>query len=114
MAVVLDLLRHEHFDTRVMIESFDWRALLLVQKLGPQILRDMGYFVAQNKNEKLKAAMVKQKLESFIPDAEQLKQMNKQLDELRKQGGQPSSGSTSPTPPATTPSSSPAAPALRP
>jgi glycerophosphoryl diester phosphodiesterase len=35
--VVLTLLRREHFSDRVMIESFDWRTLLLVQKLAPQI-----------------------------------------------------------------------------
>jgi len=81
----------------------------VAQKVGPQILRDMGYFVAQNKNEKLKSAMLKQKLEDFIPNDEQLKQMNKQLDEMRKQGGQPANGSsTAPAPVA------PAAPTLRP
>jgi glycerophosphoryl diester phosphodiesterase len=37
VAVVLDLLRREHFSKRVMIESFDWRTLLLVQKLAPGI-----------------------------------------------------------------------------
>ena len=34
---VLDLLRREHFTDRVMIESFDWRTLLLVQKQAPEI-----------------------------------------------------------------------------
>lgn len=38
VAVVLALLRREHFSNRVMIESFDWRALLLVQKLAPKIV----------------------------------------------------------------------------
>jgi glycerophosphoryl diester phosphodiesterase len=37
VAVVLSLLRREHFSDRVMIESFDWRTLLLVQKLAPTI-----------------------------------------------------------------------------
>jgi glycerophosphoryl diester phosphodiesterase len=37
VAVVLALLRREDFMSRVMIESFDWRTLLLVQKLAPQI-----------------------------------------------------------------------------
>jgi glycerophosphoryl diester phosphodiesterase len=37
VGVVLTLLRHEHFTDRVMIESFDWRTLLLVQKLAPGI-----------------------------------------------------------------------------
>lgn len=37
VAVVLALLRREHFASRVMIESFDWHTLLLVQKLAPKI-----------------------------------------------------------------------------
>lgn len=37
VAIVLALLRREHFGSRVMIESFDWRTLLLVQKLAPGI-----------------------------------------------------------------------------
>jgi glycerophosphoryl diester phosphodiesterase len=37
VAAVLALLRREHFSNRVTIQSFDWRALLLVQKLAPKI-----------------------------------------------------------------------------
>jgi len=37
VTVVLDLLRREHFSDRVMIQSFDWRTLLLVQKQAPEI-----------------------------------------------------------------------------
>jgi glycerophosphoryl diester phosphodiesterase len=37
VAAVLALLRREHFTDRVMIESFDWRTLLLVQKQAPEI-----------------------------------------------------------------------------
>jgi len=37
VAVVLALLRREHFGNRVMIESFDWHTLLLVQKLAPEV-----------------------------------------------------------------------------
>jgi glycerophosphoryl diester phosphodiesterase len=37
VTAVLDLLRREHFSDRVMIESFDWRTLLLVQKQAPEI-----------------------------------------------------------------------------
>lgn len=85
----------------------------VAQQLGPKILRDMGYFVAEHKNEKLKAAMVRQKLEKFIPDAEQLKQMNKQLDEMRKQSGQTNAGSTPPAAPASAPSTAPATPAFK-
>jgi glycerophosphoryl diester phosphodiesterase len=35
--VVLALLRREHFSDRVMIQSFDWRTLQLVQKQAPEI-----------------------------------------------------------------------------
>ena len=37
VTAVLGLLRREHFADRVMIESFDWRTLLLVQKQAPEI-----------------------------------------------------------------------------
>jgi glycerophosphoryl diester phosphodiesterase len=37
VAAVLDLLRAEKFSTRVTIQSFDWRTLLLVQKQAPEI-----------------------------------------------------------------------------
>ena len=37
VSAVLGVLRHEHFTSRVMIESFDWRTLLLVQKQAPEI-----------------------------------------------------------------------------
>lgn len=37
VAVVLDLLRREKFTDRVMIQSFDWRTLQLVQKQAPEI-----------------------------------------------------------------------------
>jgi len=37
VTTVLDLLRREHFTDRVMIESFDWRTLLLMQKQAPEI-----------------------------------------------------------------------------
>ena len=37
VAAVLDLLRREQFADRVMIQSFDWRTLLLVQKQAPTI-----------------------------------------------------------------------------
>ncbi len=37
VTAVLSLLRREHFADRVMIESFDWRTLLLVQKQAPEI-----------------------------------------------------------------------------
>jgi glycerophosphoryl diester phosphodiesterase len=37
VAAVLDLLRLEKFSDRVMIQSFDWRTLLLIQKQAPEI-----------------------------------------------------------------------------
>jgi hypothetical protein len=84
----------------------------VAQKLGPPILRDMGYFAAKNKNEKMKALLVKQKLDSFIPNADQLKQMDKQLDEVRAKQGTPAK---EPAPASPAPSSpAPATPTLRP
>jgi glycerophosphoryl diester phosphodiesterase len=37
VAALLDLLRAEKFEDRVMVQSFDWRTLQLVQKLAPAI-----------------------------------------------------------------------------
>ena len=37
VSLLLDLLRREHFSDRVMIESFDWRSLRLVQQQAPGI-----------------------------------------------------------------------------
>jgi len=37
VALLLDLLRAEKFEDRVMVQSFDWRTLQLVQKLAPKI-----------------------------------------------------------------------------
>jgi glycerophosphoryl diester phosphodiesterase len=37
VTLLLDLLKAEKFSDRVMVQSFDWRTLLLVQKLAPAI-----------------------------------------------------------------------------
>jgi glycerophosphoryl diester phosphodiesterase len=37
VALLLDLLRAEQFETRAMVQSFDWRTLQLVQKRAPHI-----------------------------------------------------------------------------
>jgi glycerophosphoryl diester phosphodiesterase len=37
VALLLDLVRAEKFEDRVMVQSFDWRTLQLVQKLAPEI-----------------------------------------------------------------------------
>ena len=55
----------------------------VAQKFGPPILRDIGYLAAKGKNEKLKTILVRQKLEAFIPNAEQLKQMDEQLEKAK-------------------------------
>ncbi|MEQ1850854.1 MAG: hypothetical protein ABMA01_04590 [Chthoniobacteraceae bacterium] len=63
----------------------------VVQRAAP-VLQNAGYLAAKNKNDKLKMLLVKQKLESFIPTDEQLKQIEKQLEELRQKQGQPAAG----------------------
>jgi glycerophosphoryl diester phosphodiesterase len=37
VSLVVELLRREHFSDRVMIQSFDWRTLQLVQQQAPEI-----------------------------------------------------------------------------
>jgi DNA-directed RNA polymerase specialized sigma subunit len=65
-------------------------AQTVVQRAAP-VLQNAGYLAAKNKNEKLKAILVRQKLEAFIPTAEQLKEIEKQIEELRTKQGQPAS-----------------------
>ena len=59
----------------------------VAQKYGPPILRDMGVIAARNKNEKLKMILVRQKLEGYIPNDEQLKQIEEQLKKAQNQPG---------------------------
>jgi hypothetical protein len=71
----------------------------VAQKYGPPILRDMGILAAKNKNEKIKNLLVRQKLEAYIPNAEQLKQIE---EEAKRAQNQPP-GAAKPAPAATTP-----------
>jgi hypothetical protein len=57
----------------------------VAQKYGPPILRDMGVIAARNKNEKLKMILVRQKLEGYIPNDEQLKQIEEQIKKAQSQ-----------------------------
>jgi hypothetical protein len=88
----------------------------VAQKLGPPILRDMGYFAAK-KNDKLKDILVRYKFDDFIPNADQLKAMDKEIDKIK---AQQSGGAPAPAPaPAPTHAPAPApaatgAPSLRP
>jgi hypothetical protein len=66
----------------------------VAQKYGPPILRDMGLLAARNKNEKLKNLLVRQKLEAYIPNDEQLKQIEEQIKKAQQQQG----GSPAPAP----------------
>ena len=66
----------------------------VAQKYGPPILRDMGILAAKNKNEKLKNLLVRQKLEAYIPNDEQLKQ----IEEQAKRGQNQPAGTTTPVP----------------
>lgn len=56
----------------------------IAQKFGPPILRDIGILSVRNKNEKLKGLLVRHKMESFIPTAEQMKQIEEQLQKNEK------------------------------
>ena len=59
----------------------------VAQKYGPPILRDLGYLAAKNKNEKIKAILTRQHLESFILDDEQVKQVDEQLKKAQTEKG---------------------------
>jgi septum formation inhibitor MinC len=87
----------------------------VAQKIGPPILREMGYLAAKNKNEKLKNLLVRQKLEPFTFNEEQLKKEEEArrkpeaVEEPKKKPERPA--------PASAPTSGPtpgASPSLRP
>jgi hypothetical protein len=71
----------------------------VAQKYGPPILRDMGILAAKNKNDKLKDLLVRQKLEAYIPNEEQLKQIEEQAKRAQNQpGAAPAPGAATPNP----------------
>ena len=67
----------------------------VAQKFGPPILRDIGYLAVKNKNEKLRDVLKHQKLESFIPNAEQMKAIDEQLEKAK---ATQAAGGTTPAP----------------
>jgi len=71
----------------------------VAQKYGPPILRDMGLLAARNKNEKLKTLLIRQKLEGYIPNDEQLKQIEEQIKKAQSQQGGAAPAATTPATP---------------
>jgi hypothetical protein len=72
----------------------------IAQKLGREILTNIGYFAAKNKNDKLEKILIRQKLDGFIMKPEQVKQIDEQAEKLKAQQG----GASAPAPaPAATP-----------
>lgn len=67
----------------------------VAQKLGPQILTNIGYLAAKNNNQELKKVLAKQKWEKFIPSPDQLKEIEAQI--AKQQAGQPA-GTPAPAP----------------
>lgn len=82
----------------------------IAQKLGREILTNIGYFAAKNGNEKLKTILIRQKLEGYILKPEQVKQIDEQAEKLKAQQG----GGASAPAPAPAPAAAPAAPAATP
>lgn len=66
-------------------------AATVVERARP-VLQNAGYLAAKNKNEKLKTLLVRQKLESYIPDDKQLKEIEKAIDEQKAKQGQAAGG----------------------
>lgn len=67
-------------------------AAAVVERARP-VLQAAGYWAAKNKNDKLKALLMQQKLGPYIPDDKQLKEIEKQIEELKAKQGQPATGS---------------------
>lgn len=66
-------------------------AATVVERARP-VLQNAGYLTAKNKNDKLKTLLVRQKLESYIPDDKQLKEIEKAIDEMKAKQGQAGGG----------------------
>ena len=75
----------------------------IAQKLGREILTNIGYFAAKNKNDKLKNILVRQKLDGFILKPEQVKQIDEQAEKLKAQKGETSVPAPPPAAPAVPP-----------
>jgi hypothetical protein len=67
----------------------------VAQKYGPPILRDIGYLAEKHKNEKLRDVLKHHKLESFVPNAEQIKAIDEQLEKAK--AAQAAGGTPAPT-----------------
>ena len=67
----------------------------IAQKLGREILTNIGYFAAKNKNDKLEKILIRQKLDGFILKPEQVKQIDEQAEKLKAQQG---GGASAPAP----------------
>lgn len=67
----------------------------IAQKLGREILTNIGYFAAKNKNDKLEKILIRQKLDGFILKPDQVKQIDEQAEKLKAQQG---GGAAAPAP----------------
>ena len=75
----------------------------VAQKAGPPILRDMGYFAAKGDKELL-AILKKYKHEDFVMKPEDVKEMDRLIQEnASKQGGKPAPANTPAPAPAPAP-----------
>jgi hypothetical protein len=70
----------------------------IAQKLGREILTNIGYFAAKNKNDKLEKILIRQKLDGFILKPEQVKQIDEQAEKLKAQQGGAAAPATTPAP----------------
>lgn len=76
----------------------------VAQKLGPQILSNIGYLAAKNNNQKLKEILAKQDWQDFIPSPERLKQIEEQIAKGQASGDGAPAPAPAPSPsPSTTP-----------
>lgn len=75
------------------------------QKIGPAIIRDIGFLAAKNNNEKIKALLRKQKWDAAIPSAEEVKKIEEQIRAQGAGGATPGAAPAAPRP------ATPAAPA---
>lgn len=88
----IDLLNRDFQMQRQIVET----GAQVSQKYGPPILRDIGFLAVKNSNEKLRNLLVRNKLESVIPTADQVREIEEQARRQKQANGADSSAPANP------------------
>jgi hypothetical protein len=101
------------FNTKNTLANQNQQTIQTTQKvveLANPILQQAGYLAAKNKNEKLKTVLVRHKLDKVIPSDEDLKKIDKQIEEAKAKQGAPGAAAPATKEPSALRATTPAAP----